>query len=70
MLIEPVDALDAVNPPGPDQEYEVPPDAVNVVEALGQMVLAPEILHEGSEFTVSVLEQALEQPLASVTVTE
>ena len=52
------------------QEYEVPPEAVRVVDSPLQMTLSPVIAGVGSGLTVTVTDVAAEQPLASVTVTE
>ena len=52
------------------QEYEVPPEAVRVVDSPLQMTLSPVIAGVGNGLTVTVTEVAAEHPLASVTVTE
>ena len=57
-----------VYPPGPLQEYPVPPVAVKLVDVPAQMVLLPVITHAGSAFTVNVLLQVEVQPEALVTV--
>ena len=51
-------------------EYEVPPEAVRVVNSPLQMTLSPVMAGVGSGLTVTVTEVAAEHPLASVTVTE
>jgi len=67
-LTLPVLAVAAENPLGPDQEYDVPPEAVNVVACEGHIVLFPLMLHDGA-LTVSVREHELVHPSALVTVT-
>jgi hypothetical protein len=47
----------------------MPAVAQNTVEPPWQITLVPEMLQLGSELTVSVREQSLEQPLESVIVT-
>ena len=51
-------------------EYEVPPEAINVVDSPLQITLSPVMAGVGNGLTVTVTEVAAEQPLASVTVTE
>ena len=52
------------------QRNDVPPDAVNAEEPPTQIAgFAGAMLHDGSGFTVTVVEHELLQPLASVTVT-
>src|SRR5258705_13612127 len=49
---------------------EIPPDAVSVAEPPIQIIgLGQVMLHDGSGFTVTVLEHELVHPLALVTVT-
>ena len=56
---------------GPDHEYDVPPAAaLNPVCCPWQITLLPVILHGITGFIVTVLEQELVHPFASVTVTE
>ena len=52
------------------QEYEVPPEAVRVVDSPLQMTLSPVMAGVGNGLTVTVTDVAAEHPLASVTVTE
>ena len=52
------------------QRNDVPPDAVSVDEPPTQIAgFAGVMLHDGSGFTVTVVEHELVQPLALVTVT-
>jgi len=47
--------VEAVNPPGPDQEYDdIPAVAAKVVDEPEQTVLVPVMLHEGLALTVIV----------------
>lgn len=52
------------------QRNDIPPAAVMVAEAPGQMLGTGHVMtHIGAGFTVTVFEHELVQPLASVTVT-
>jgi len=67
--MRPVPAVEAVNPSGPDQAYDTPPDAVKVVDCPEHIEFVPVMLQEGSGFTTNVTEQELVQPFEAVTVT-
>ena len=51
------------------QRNVTPPAEVNIAEPPGQMVIGGQMTHVGPGVTVTVTEQELVQPLASVTVT-
>jgi hypothetical protein len=66
-----ITAVFAVKPPGPAQEYELPPEAVKLPVFPAHMVrLLGRILQFGGSILVSVRLQELVQPPVPVTVTE
>ncbi|MBL0102042.1 MAG: hypothetical protein IPP49_20045 [Saprospiraceae bacterium] len=50
-------------------KYDVPPDAVSVVDSPRHIIKSPEIAVFGNGFTVTVLVDVLTQPLELVPVT-